>query len=256
MAFGGFGLGGLGLNYPMRDKVPESAALSLLPNQDDWLADWEKRRAAEAAKARPAVNPAPQLFDNSGYLKANPDVADPANWGGSFPGNPVGAYHYGVHGAGENRSGTNFDEAKYLQMNPDVAAAVARGEFSSGLEHFGRHGWNEGRYVNMTPGSPGYTPNFGALNAEKNKMMPLFENQTRQQQAYDWMEGAHQQNAIMSPEYANAGFNTITGMSNPYAGPGQIDGVSMDWAQGVYDPTTQRGTGTYNPTNYSKNTGW
>ena len=40
------------------------------------------------------------------------------------------------------RTGGSFDEATYLECNPDVAAAVARGEIKSGLDHYrlcGRH---------------------------------------------------------------------------------------------------------------------
>src|SRR5690606_29019552 len=81
---------------------------------------------------------------------------------------------------------------------------------------------------------PGYTPDFSALYAERDRVVPYIENYNRQQQAYNWMQGGNQENAVMSPEYAQAGFNTITGMSNPYAGPGEISGVDMDWAQGVY----------------------
>jgi len=43
-----------------------------------------------------------------------------------------------------------FDEAKYLQRNPDVAQAIARGQFSSGLEHYNRYGVKEGRAMPMT----------------------------------------------------------------------------------------------------------
>ncbi len=38
-----------------------------------------------------------------------------------------------------------FDEATYLAANPDVAAAVTGGVFTSGLQHFQRHGLGEGR---------------------------------------------------------------------------------------------------------------
>lgn len=38
-----------------------------------------------------------------------------------------------------------FDERFYLAANPDVAAAVARGVFGSGAEHFARHGRQEHR---------------------------------------------------------------------------------------------------------------
>ena len=40
------------------------------------------------------------------------------------------------------RGAASFDEATYLECNPDVAAAVARGEIKSGLDHYrlcGRH---------------------------------------------------------------------------------------------------------------------
>lgn len=38
-----------------------------------------------------------------------------------------------------------FNEKAYLNANPDVAAAVARGQFKSGLEHFQLYGKNENR---------------------------------------------------------------------------------------------------------------
>lgn len=40
-------------------------------------------------------------------------------------------------------SGIRFNEVQYLKDNPDVAAAVEKGEFSSGKEHYERHGKNE-----------------------------------------------------------------------------------------------------------------
>jgi SAM-dependent methyltransferase len=42
-----------------------------------------------------------------------------------------------------------FDDTFYLQTNPDVAAAVRRGDFASGYEHFARHGEREGRSANI-----------------------------------------------------------------------------------------------------------
>lgn len=42
----------------------------------------------------------------------------------------------------------NFDEEYYLQQYPDVAAAVRRGEFASGLQHYQRHGASERRSPN------------------------------------------------------------------------------------------------------------
>jgi len=40
---------------------------------------------------------------------------------------------------------TTCNESYYLQTYPDVAAAVARGEFSSGCEHYSLYGKDEGR---------------------------------------------------------------------------------------------------------------
>ncbi len=39
----------------------------------------------------------------------------------------------------------DFDESRYFSLNQDVAAAVSRGEFASGLQHFVSHGLQEGR---------------------------------------------------------------------------------------------------------------
>lgn len=40
---------------------------------------------------------------------------------------------------------TPFDETRYLQRNPDVAAAIERGTFKTGAEHYELHGRREGR---------------------------------------------------------------------------------------------------------------
>lgn len=58
-----------------------------------------------------------------------------------------------------------FDEAFYLASNPDVAAAVARGEFSSGLEHFQRFGQAEGR-LGTPPATGGSALSIGPLDFE------------------------------------------------------------------------------------------
>lgn len=45
----------------------------------------------------------------------------------------------------ELASEVNFDETLYLKSNPDVAASIRVGHFSSGREHFLKHGKREGR---------------------------------------------------------------------------------------------------------------
>ena len=44
----------------------------------------------------------------------------------------------------------NFDEAGYLAANPVVAAAVGRGDFRSGRQHFQTHGHREGRRLRLS----------------------------------------------------------------------------------------------------------
>lgn len=45
----------------------------------------------------------------------------------------------------EQQAPADFPEDCYLAMNPDIKAAVERGQFKSGLEHYMIHGRNEGR---------------------------------------------------------------------------------------------------------------
>src|SRR5215469_6370633 len=47
----------------------------------------------------------------------------------------------------------NFNEAAYLYLHPDVAAAVRRGEYRSGLEHWKKYGKEEGRMLRPEGGS-------------------------------------------------------------------------------------------------------
>lgn len=42
-------------------------------------------------------------------------------------------------------------ERMYLQQNPDVAAAVAKGDFTDGMDHYRRFGKREGRQLSLSP---------------------------------------------------------------------------------------------------------
>ena len=44
-----------------------------------------------------------------------------------------------------NYGSRGFDEREYLRCNRDVRAAVYRGEFASGFDHYRRYGRREGR---------------------------------------------------------------------------------------------------------------
>lgn len=241
--FGAFGgLGGLGA--PMRNATPNSNMVASPfadwgGSPEAWQADWQKRYDAEAAKARAPTGYKTQLVPGAEGYDAK--AAAP------------------FHEQTRNQMLTDLFGDNAAQAGAAIAAdptlANSLQWFSPESFNFAPHGASA--VSESYDYDPGYSPDFSALTAEKERLTPLVEPQLRQQQAYDWMQAGQQENALMSPHYANAGFNTITGMSNPNAGPGQIDGVGMDWAKGVYDPTTQQGTGTYQPA-WQRNTnfGW
>jgi hypothetical protein len=255
----GFGFGNQ--TSPMRQNAPQERVVNDpfagMGGATGWQGDWQNRFNQEASRAR-APTPGvltPQSFTDQQYLGSNPDVAAAVS-GGAFR---SAADHFGQSGFGESRVGSNFDEQTYLDMYPEVAAAVAGGAFSSGADHFGKYQGVFGDLkVNraMVGGDPGYTPNFSALNAEKDRLNPMAENQIRQQQSFDQMRGFGQDNAVMGQDYTNPGFGQISGQANPYGadmGMGQavlegvVDGVSPDFMSGVYDPTAQQATGAYKP---------
>ncbi|MFM8331804.1 MAG: hypothetical protein ACKN9T_08955 [Candidatus Methylumidiphilus sp.] len=98
---------------------------------------------------------APAGWNESAYLRANPDVAA-AVTRAKASGIPYSGYdHYLRDGQRENRPTSpmlgNMTEAEYLARNPDVAAAVASGAFASGQDHWNRMGRNEVR-----PGGRGF----------------------------------------------------------------------------------------------------
>ncbi|MGE4370903.1 MAG: S8 family serine peptidase [Burkholderiaceae bacterium] len=83
-----------------------------------------------------------RLFDETGYLSWNPDVAAAV-----ADGRVASAYaHYSQWGAREGRDpNALFNEAWYLQQYVDVALAVEQGALHSGFQHFMLSGWAEGR---------------------------------------------------------------------------------------------------------------
>ena len=64
---------------------------------------------------------------------------------------PYGNRDYGYRDYGSrdysyrNYGNRGFDEREYLRCHRDVRAAVYRGRFASGLEHYRKHGRREGR---------------------------------------------------------------------------------------------------------------
>jgi hypothetical protein len=275
--FGMFG-GQRNASFPMRQDPPQSRVVDNpfagMNGPGAWISDWQNRFNAEAAQARaPETIATPQGFDNAGYLQGHSDVTSPDNWlrddasAAAFgpASDALGAFHYAGWGQHEGR-GSNFDPNAYLQLNPDVAEAISSGIFAedspdgpytSAHDHFARNGWAEGRNVAMNYEEiPGYTPDFTGLNAERDRMQPLAQNQIRQQQSFNMMNGWGQENGVMNDDYTAAGFGQVSNETNPF-GPGMgqpafdisggNSGISTDWLSGVYDPANQQQSGVFRP---------
>ena len=87
------------------------------------------------------------VFSQNWYLKNYPDVAKSEK----YKNNPY--KHYIEYGIKEGRKPlppvpVEFNEGEYLELNQDVAQAVARGEYTSGIEHYLKYGFNENRKIN------------------------------------------------------------------------------------------------------------
>ena len=75
------------------------------------------------------------VFSKNWYLKNYPDIAKNEK----YKNNPY--KHYIEYGIKEGRKPLppvppEYNEGDYLELNPDVAQAVARGTFTSGIEHY------------------------------------------------------------------------------------------------------------------------
>ena len=87
------------------------------------------------------------LFSKNWYLTNYPDVAKNEK----YKDNPY--KHYIDYGIKEGRTPLpevppEYNEGDYLELNLDVAQAVARGTFTSGIEHYLLYGFNENRKIN------------------------------------------------------------------------------------------------------------
>lgn len=70
---------------------------------------------------------------------------------------------------------SSFNEELYLAANPDVAAAVARGQFASGRQHYNRHGRYEGRPL-VPATTPASAPAQSVASAGFNEELYLAAN--------------------------------------------------------------------------------
>jgi hypothetical protein len=85
-------------------------------------------------------------FDEDGYLKENPDVAN-ALGSGEIESAHVHFIGFGYF-EGRQGAGPEVDEHWYMQKYPDVATAVREGRIKSARHHFHMIGAAEGRSPN------------------------------------------------------------------------------------------------------------
>lgn len=86
------------------------------------------------------------VFSKNWYLTKYPDVAK----NNTFKENPY--KHYVEYGIKEGRKPlppipNEYNEGDYLELNPDVAEAVQKGQYTSGIEHYLKYGFNENRKI-------------------------------------------------------------------------------------------------------------
>ena len=91
------------------------------------------------------VNRSMYVFSKNWYLYKYPDVAK-----SEYKDDPY--THYVKYGKSEGRLPIppipkEYKEADYLELNPDIAAAVEKGIFSSGIEHYLLYGFKDSRKV-------------------------------------------------------------------------------------------------------------
>lgn len=86
------------------------------------------------------------VFSKNWYLKKYSDVASNA----TYKENPY--KHYVDYGKKEGRQPlppipAQYNEGDYLELNPDVAAAVKKGTYTSGIDHYLQYGFCESRKI-------------------------------------------------------------------------------------------------------------
>lgn len=242
--------GGFGMSYPTRVGAPNSQAIDYVRPREEWEPDFDARWKAEAARASgPSMSwVTPQ--------QSQPDA-------------PTGAVNWRDSTGVSNSWGDGIEPNSYIQQNRHLYSADAPIPVIGQTMTVGANPnynpsapyptWGPTFETNGYQGvlppyeapkpyqvfNPGYTPDFSALEREKEKMMGLYDAQARQQQAYDVMSGGHQINGIMGPNYSDPNFGRITGAEPKTNAP-----EDMAWADGLYNPT-----GTYS-TAPGKSTAW
>jgi hypothetical protein len=108
--------------------------------------------------------------------------------------------------------------------------------------------------VKRTINNTAPNPEYGRVQGLMSDALGQFnENQNRQQQAYDGMQGQYAENGVLPGGYTQAGFGQISGQDNASQfgadGGTQLGGVSNQFITGAYTPSNSGAT--YNPNPYS-----
>ncbi len=173
------------------------------------------------------------LFNEAGYLAANPDVAAAVR-AGLFV---SGQSHYDAYGRIEGRPGatgfTLFNEGFYLDRYPDIAAAVRNGALESGYAHFLKYGQAEGRaaslyfdtayYLQKNPDVAGAV-RAGAIGA-MDHYLTYGLNEGRQASPYF----NAQEYLRLNPDVAAAGVNAVKHFLAYGQAEGRLAGIDWDY---------------------------
>lgn len=224
------GLGGLGASYPARFGAPNSQAVDYLPDAKDWLGNWQSRFDAEEARrgqGATAAGPSKEQYI-SGVLGGLGQPAGPVTW---QPEKDVSAFTNHLIGGGQLYHGSG-----------KVGEEVARFALGDSL-------YDQLRNYTPAAASPGYQPNFSALNAEKSAMAPRFEAQTANAQAYDNMLGNGMVGGVIGPGYEAPDFGQVTGEFGQSTAGAQPN-LGMGWTDGAYKPGGTN-SGVYAPNPYN-----
>ena len=104
------------------------------------------KKISTTEKTVQKLNSFNHLFSDNWYLTNYPDVRRNEH----YKNEPYA--HYINYGIREGRKPLppiplEYNEGEYLELNPDVAVAVEKGQFTSGIEHYLKYGFNENRKI-------------------------------------------------------------------------------------------------------------
>ena len=236
--------------FPARQNAPSGQVvnnpLAGMGSMQDWQTDWQNRYNQTPRTLTRNTTTAPQWSQMvpgaTGSSPANQQTMSDNILAGLLSGSDL------PEEEAQSLIGWQFPTG--VDWTQGSAYDPARGAAGMGASH--RVMTDPGETRQYSAPNPAYQ----ALLDERNQFEPLFQNQQRQQQAFNMMEGQGQRFGMMGEDYVNPGFGQVSGEVNPFspdmgagraAVQGANDGISTDWLSGVYDPTQMQAMGVYRP---------